>query len=79
MITTEDGAVIYFDCRGYGRAYPPGRRQIVGTATHVSNHESYRWLNDTIAVGSGEVRSQPDGSWELVIDWSEVIWEAPAD
>ena len=79
VITTDEGAVIYFDYRGYGRAYPQGRRQIVGTATHLSEHERYRWLNDSVAVGTGEVRSQPDGSMELVMEWAELVWEPPAD
>ena len=79
VIETEDGATIFFDCRGYGRAYPVGRRQIVASATHLSDHPNYRWLNDSVAVGAGEVRSFSDGRVELVIDWSEVVWEPVPD
>lgn len=79
IITTDEGAVIYFDYRGYGRAYPAGRRQIVATGTHLSDHERYRWLNDAVAVGTGEVRSMPDGSMYLVMEWAELVWEAPAE
>jgi hypothetical protein len=84
VIETEDGAVIMFDFQGYGRAYPPGRRQIVLAAWHATSHETYRWLNDAICVGAGEVRvpdmppeqlTQMDV--ELVIDVSELVWEAP--
>src|SRR3970040_1137660 len=75
VIETQDGAEIYFDYRGYGRAYPPGRRQIVISATHLSRHDKYTGLNDTVCVGEGEIRSNPDRPTELVIDWSEVIWE----
>jgi|GEM_PF-534306 len=75
VIATDDGANIFFDWRGYGRAYPPGRRQIVVVGTHLSDHEKYRWLNDVVSVGVGEVRSRPDGPTELVIDWSEVVWK----
>ena len=75
IIETVDGAVIFQDCSGYGRTYPPGRRQIVVSATHLSDHENYRWLNDSLAVGIGEVRTVGEGHVELVIDWSEVIWE----
>ena len=75
VIGTEDGATIYFDYRGYGRAYPAGRRQIVVSATHLSSHEKYKWLNDALCVGTGVVRSIPDSPAELIIDWSEVIWE----
>ena len=56
MIETEDGATIMFDYQGYGRAYPPGRRHIVGAAWHLTDHEKYRWLNDVICVLAGEVR-----------------------
>lgn len=75
-----------FDYQGYGRAYPPGRRQIVAAAWHITSHEKYRWLNDAICVGSGEVRwpDKPPAEVrqievELVIDFSEVVWGAPAD
>lgn len=78
VIDTEDGAVVFFDYRGYGRAYPPGRRQIVGTATHLCEHENYRWLNDCVAVGTGEVRSLADGSMELVMEWADLVWEPPS-
>lgn len=75
VIETTDGVTIFFNYWGYGRAYPAGRRQIVAAASHLSDHEKYRWLNDGIAVGEGEVRTISEGHVELVIDWSEVIWE----
>ena len=84
VIETDDGAVISFDYQGYGRAYPKGRRQIVTAAFHLSADERYRWLNDAICVGCGEVR-WPDMApgqvkqveVELVIDFSELVWEPP--
>jgi hypothetical protein len=75
VIETTDGAVIFFNYSGYGRAYPAGRRQIVASASHLSDHETYRWLNDSLAVGVGEVRTVGDGQVELVVDWTELIWE----
>ena len=60
VIETDDGHEVLFDYRGYGRAYPAGRRQIVTSATHLSEDERYRWLNDSLSAGVGEVRSQPD-------------------
>jgi hypothetical protein len=75
VIETSDGATIFFDHRGYGRAYPVGRRQIVASGFHLSDHPEYRWLNDALAVGVGEVRTIREGQVELVIDWSEVVWE----
>jgi hypothetical protein len=75
VIETDDGAEVLFDYRGYGRAYPVGRRQIVTSATHLSDDERYRWLNDSLSVGVGEVRSQENGPTELIVDWSELVWE----
>lgn len=81
-IETDDGATIMFDYQGYGRAYPPGRRQIVTAAWHVSSDERYAWLNDVICIGAGEVRwpDKPPEQVEqvevaLLIEFSEVIWE----
>jgi hypothetical protein len=62
VIETTDGAEVFFDWRGYGRAYPAGQRQIVLSATHLSAHDAYKWLNDVVCVGVGEVRSRPDGN-----------------
>ena len=73
VIETDDGAEVLFDYRGYSRAYPAGRRQIVTSATHLSEDERYRWLSAFLSVGVGKVRSQEDGPTELVIDWSELV------
>jgi hypothetical protein len=75
VIQTRDGVPIFFDYRGYGRAYPVGRRQIVAVAYHLSDSEKYKWLNDTLAVGTGEVRAAGKERSELVVDWSELVWE----
>src|SRR3954452_23125541 len=42
MILTDDGASVYFDYQGYGRAFPIGRRQIVCAAWHLSDDPRYR-------------------------------------
>jgi hypothetical protein len=66
-----------------------GRRQIVGAATHLSEHERYRWLNDVVCVVVGEVRTiEGDAESrgqaintirptmvELVIDVAELVSE----
>jgi hypothetical protein len=75
-IETDDGATILFDLRGYGRAYPVGNRQVVGTAMHVSGDERYRWLNDVVCPLAGEVRAHPEsGATEIVLDVAELVWE----
>jgi hypothetical protein len=80
-IDTDDGATILFECHGYGRAYPLGRRQIVGSVLHLSDHERYRRLNDVVCVCVGEVRASadPDGDADLVLDVAELVWEPIAD
>jgi hypothetical protein len=84
FIETADGALITLEYRGYGRAYPPGRRQVVGVATHLSDHDAYRRLNDAICAIAGEVRvpSPPPVPLEqkdvtLVFGVFELIWEPP--
>ena len=82
VIETDDGATIMFECHGYGRAYPPGRRQIVGAVMHLSDSEKYRRLNDVVCVCTGEVRAGDDPNREgpdLIIDVAELIWEPIAE
>src|SRR4029078_1102914 len=83
IIYPDDGAQIRVDWNGYGRAYPPGRRQIVGCVFHLSDSERYRRLNDVVCVCVGEGRPPDDpdqASPELVIDVGELIWnQSPSD
>jgi hypothetical protein len=71
-IVTDDNATVLFQCGGYGRAYPAGARQIVCWLTHPGDDPRYRWLNDAVCVGTGEVRPE-----HLLIDVAELIWEPP--
>jgi hypothetical protein len=78
VIETPDGAAIMFEGHGYGRAYPAGRRQIVGSVLHLSSDERYRWLNDVVCVCAGEVRAPADPAKpfsDLVMDVASLIWE----
>ena len=82
VIETYDGAKIMFEMHGYGRAHPPGRRQIVGAVFHLSDDERYQSLNDAVCVCVGEVRTSadPDRSEpDLVLDVAELIWEPIPD
>lgn len=77
-IQTDDEATILLEMHGYGRAYPAGRRQIVGAVFHVSDDDRYRRLNDAVCVCVGEVRAAGDPearSPDLVLDVAELIWE----
>jgi hypothetical protein len=60
VIETDDGATIMVEWHGYGRAYPPGRRQVVGAILHSSDAATYRRLNDAVCVCTGEVRAPAD-------------------
>ena len=78
VIEAEDGAVIMVEWHGYGRAYPPGRRQVVGALFHLADREPYRRLNDVVClcVCVGEVRTPSDpGQAEpaLVLDVAKLI------
>ncbi|MDW4574528.1 hypothetical protein R8Z57_17265 [Microbacterium sp. M3] len=75
VVETDDGATVLVECRGYGRAQPAGARQVVGSVLHVSDHPSYRRLNDAVCVCVGEVRARDGDGPELVLDVAEVIWE----
>ena len=83
FIETDDGATLMIDYQGYGRAYPPGRRQVVGAAWHVTAHEKYRYLNDSVCAIAGEVRVPGNiseikqGDVQLVFSIAEIMWEAP--
>ena len=48
MIETDEAAGVVVQCHGYGRAYPAGRRQIVGSVLHLSDSDRYRRLNDVV-------------------------------
>jgi hypothetical protein len=81
-IESPDGATILCELHGYGRAHPPGRRQIVGSVLHLSDTDPYRRLNDVVCVCVGEVRRRPppeDDESDLVLDVAELIWEPIAD
>jgi len=78
VIETDDDAIVFFEGHGFGRAYPEGKRQIVGSVIHLSDHANYRRLNDTMCVCVGEVRSATDpraSGPTLVMDVAELIWE----
>jgi hypothetical protein len=82
VIEADDGAVIMVEWHGYGRRYPPGRRQVVGAVVHSADRDPYRRLNDVVCVCAGEVRApstpgQPEP--DLVLDVAELIWEPITD
>ena len=82
VIETDDGATVMVECHGYGRASPPGRRQIVGSVLHLCEDARYRRRTDVVCVCVGEVRSSADPerrSPDLVMDVAELVWEPIAE
>jgi len=82
VIETDDRPTVMVELHGYGRAYPPDRRQIVGSVLHQTDGEEYLRLNDAVCVCVGEVRTQTDPNQlqpDLVLDVAELIWEPIAD
>ncbi len=75
FIETDDGAELIFDYHGRGRL-DDDRFGAVGTATHVSGDERYRYLNDVVCAL--EARQDP-GEEELTVDVYELVWEAIAE
>src|SRR5690242_2612110 len=44
VLQTADGAAVLFAWHGYARPGAAGMRELVGSITHVSDDERYRWL-----------------------------------
>ncbi len=90
VIETSDGARILWECRGFGRPrtpeydrLSPDGRQWVASVTHLSDDDRFRWLNDSVCVGTGQVRpkkvTNPVNPSDLVLDVAELIWEPVPD
>ena len=78
VVQTDDGATILFTWRGYGLRAADGANQLVGTMTHVSDAEPYRWLNTVICAVAGVLEPQATGAkLDVVLDVSQLVWEPP--
>lgn len=73
-LETDDGATILFAWHGLART-ENGVRQLVGSMTHVTDDERYRWLNDRLCAVAGEVRPAVGGGFDVVLEVSELLWE----
>lgn len=75
VLETDDGATILFSWHGYARP-AAGRRELLGSITHLTGSERYAWLNNALCALAGEVRPREDApGFEVVFDVSELIWE----
>lgn len=80
VLETDDGATILFSWHGYGTTAADGTRQLVGSMTHLSDDGRYRWLNQVICAVAGVVEPRGDGGGlDVVLEISELVWEAPAE
>ena len=66
VVETDDGAVLMITLQGYLR----GRRELVGSMTHLTDDERYAHLSDAVCVVAGEVG--PSG---VVVEVAELVWE----
>jgi hypothetical protein len=76
-LETDDGATILFAWRGLARQ-KDGVRQLVGSMIHTSDDSRYTWLNDRVCAVEGEVRPRGEGGFDVILEVSELIWEAIA-
>ena len=75
VIETDDGATVWFDYRGFGKARADETREVVGTAFHQCEREPYAQLNASACVLVGESRRREDGFASIVLEVAEVVWE----
>jgi hypothetical protein len=76
-LETDDGATILFAWRGLARQ-KDGVRQLVGSMIHTSDDSRYTWSNDRVCAVEGEVRPRGEGGFDVILEVSELIWEAIA-
>ena len=79
VLETDDGATILFAWDGLTRNGPEARRELLGSMTHTTDDDRYRWLNDRVCAVEGEVRPREDrAGFDVVFEVSEMIWEGVA-
>jgi hypothetical protein len=76
VLETDDGAEILFEWAGLAVLTPTGMRRLLGSITHTTSDERYRWLNDRVGAVEGEVRPRKEGGFDVVFEVAEMIWEA---
>ena len=72
VIEVDGGGLLMLDLRGRARLLEDGSLRAVGTATHLSGDERFRWLDDVVCAI--EARRAPDED-EIEVEVSELVWE----
>jgi hypothetical protein len=77
VLETDDGAAVLFEWHGYTTVAPDGgARRLVGSVTHLSDDDRYRWLNDVVCALAGEVRERPGSAgFDVVIEVATLVWQ----
>jgi len=75
VLETDDGATILFSWEGLSSLTETGMRTLVGSMQHLTDDARYDWLNDRLCTVEGEVRPQPSGGFDVVLDVSAMTWE----
>ena len=76
VLETDDDATILFAWKGLARIGSNGTRELVGSITHTTDDERYRWLNDRVGAVAGEVRPREgEAGFDVVIEVAELVWE----
>src|SRR4029450_4425809 len=73
VLETDDGAAVLFAWQGYARSGSNDVRELVGSITHVSDDDRYRWLNDRIGTVGGGVRPCGGGGSTVAIEVGEIV------
>lgn len=76
FIETDDGALLLFDYRGRGRVHEDDRFEALATATHVTDDDRYRRLNDVVCALEGW---RKPGEEAITVDVYELVWEQIAE
>jgi hypothetical protein len=74
-LETDEGATILFSWHGVLRTGDADARELVGSITHLTKDERYRWLNDRVGAVNGEVRPGPGDGFHVVLEISGLVWE----
>jgi hypothetical protein len=69
-----DGGMVVVEYRGRGRIHPGDEFRAVVAASHASDHEDWKRLNDVVCFG--EATNDGDA---VVADVYEQVWEAIAE
>jgi hypothetical protein len=60
VLTTDDGAEVYYEVRGYGIDVD-GLRNFTGTMYFMTDAARYAWINTVIGVMEGRYTRDPEG------------------